>query len=205
MGAGNRYEKWSGLGLDVNILYFQLFKHYPRCPLQYPQWMSCILLGVTGEGIYQVEFFQCTNWYQKLSSLLKTSSFIIFWEHLNCYIPCQVGLVVSVSVSQTVVMGSRPCRVILKTIINMVNKLPPCMAWNTLGLDIGSAAWLSKRPGMCGTIYGFNPGINHKSKVLCPGPGFLFCASMHSYTLGHHEMDISRFCQTFTIVYEYMG
>ena len=36
----------------------------------------------------------------------------------------------------------------------MVNKLPLCMACNTLGLDFGSAAGLSKRPGMCGTIYG---------------------------------------------------
>ena len=84
--------------------------------------------------------------------------------------PCRVGLVISL-----------PGRVIPKTII----KLPPCMARNALGLEFGSAARLSKRPGrvwncLWGHALKRSPGINHKSRVSYPGPAFLYGATWPS-------------------------
>ena len=40
---------------------------------------------------------------------------------------------------------------------------------------------------MCGTIYGFNPGINHKSRVLIPSIGFLSCATWFSLRKKHYK------------------
>ena len=53
-----------------------------------------------------------------------------------------------------------------------------CMARNALGLEFGSAARLSKRPGsvwncLWGHALKRSPGINSKSRVSYPGPGFL--------------------------------
>ena len=82
------------------------------------------------------------------------------------------------------VVGSRPGQVIPKTIIKWY-KPPPCMARNVLGLEFGSAARLSKRPcSVWNCLWGHaleRPlGINRKSRVLYPGPGFLSSATRPS-------------------------
>ena len=59
------------------------------------------------------------------------------------------------------------------------------MAPNALGLEFGSAARLSKRPGsvwncLWGHALKRSPGIIHKSRVSYPGPGFLSSATWPS-------------------------
>ena len=66
------------------------------------------------------------------------------------------------------------------------------MARNALGLEFGSAARLSKRPGsvwncLWGHALKRSPGINHKSRVLCPDPGFLSSATWPSLPKQHYN------------------
>ena len=61
-----------------------------------------------------------------------------------------------------------------------------------LGLKFGSAARLSKGPGsvwncLWGHALKRYPGINHKSSVLYPGPGFLSSATWSSLPKKHYN------------------
>ena len=58
------------------------------------------------------------------------------------------------------------------------------MARNALGLEFGSANRLPIRPGsMWNCLWGHAlkrfPGINRKSRVLYPGPGFLYSTTCY--------------------------
>ena len=71
-------------------------------------------------------------------------------------------------------------------------KLPPCMARNALGLEFGSAARSSIRPGsvwncLWGHALKRSPGINRKSRVLYPGSGFLSSATWLSLPKKHYN------------------
>ena len=60
--------------------------------------------------------------------------------------------------------------------------MPPCIGTHALGLEFGSAAQLSKRPGsvwncLWGNALKRSPGIIRKSRVSYPGPGFLSSAT----------------------------
>ena len=64
------------------------------------------------------------------------------------------------------------------------------MAQNALGLEFGSAAQLSKRPGsvwncLWGNAPKRSPGIICKSRVWYPGPGFLSSATWPSLPKKH--------------------
>ena len=66
------------------------------------------------------------------------------------------------------------------------------MARNALGLEFGSAARLSKRPGsvwncLWGHALKISPGINRKSRVSYPGPGFLSSATWPSLPKKHYN------------------
>ena len=66
------------------------------------------------------------------------------------------------------------------------------MARNVFGLEFGSAARLSKRPGSAwNSLWGHtmkrSPGINRKSRVLYPGPGFLSSATWPSLPKKHYN------------------
>ena len=81
-------------------------------------------------------------------------------------------------------MGPRPCQVIPKTIIKMV-QTAPLHGMNASGLVFGSAARLSKRLEsvwncLWEQTFKKDPGIICKSRVLYPGPGFLSSAIWHS-------------------------
>ena len=61
---------------------------------------------------------------------------------------------------------------------------------HALGLEFGSAAQLSKRPGsvwncLWGHALKRSPGINRKSRVWYPGPGFLSSATWPSLPKKH--------------------
>ena len=61
-----------------------------------------------------------------------------------------------------------------------------------LGLEFGSAAQLSKRPGsvwncLWGNALKRSPGIIRKSRVLYPGPGFLSSATWPSLPKKHYN------------------
>ena len=63
---------------------------------------------------------------------------------------------------------------------------------HALGLEFGSAARLSKRPGSVWNCLWrhalkISPGINHKSRVLYPRPGFLSSATWPSLTKRHYN------------------
>ena len=63
---------------------------------------------------------------------------------------------------------------------------------HALGLEFGSAAQLSKRPGsvwncLWGNALKRSPGINRKSKVSYPGPGFLSSATWPSLPKKHYN------------------
>ena len=67
-----------------------------------------------------------------------------------------------------------------------------CMARNALGLQFGSATRLSKRPGsVWNSLWGHalkrSPGINCKSRVSYPSPGFLSSATWPSLPKRHHN------------------
>ena len=66
------------------------------------------------------------------------------------------------------------------------------MARNSLGYEFYSAVRLSKRPGgVCNCLWGhalkLYSGINRKSSVLCPGPGFLSSATWPSLPYNHYN------------------
>ena len=66
------------------------------------------------------------------------------------------------------------------------------MTRNALGLEIGSAARLSKRPGsvwncLWGHALKGSPVINRKSRVSYPGPGFLSSATWPSLLKKHYK------------------
>ena len=66
------------------------------------------------------------------------------------------------------------------------------MARNALGLEFGSAARLSKRPGsvwncLWGHALKRSPGIIRKSRVSFPGPGFLARATSPSLPKKHYN------------------
>ena len=61
---------------------------------------------------------------------------------------------------------------------------------HALGLEFGSAAQLSKRPGsvwncLWGNALKRSPGIIRKSRVSYPGPGFLSSATWHMLPKKH--------------------
>ena len=63
---------------------------------------------------------------------------------------------------------------------------------HALGLEFGSAAQLSKRPGSMWTCLWGNalkrsPGIIRKSRVSYPGPGFLSSATWPSLPKKHYN------------------
>ena len=63
---------------------------------------------------------------------------------------------------------------------------------HALGLEIGSAAQLSKRPGsvwncLWGNALKRSPGIIHKSRVSYPSPGFLSSATWPSLPKKHYN------------------
>ena len=66
------------------------------------------------------------------------------------------------------------------------------MARNALGLEFGSAARLSKRPGsvwncLWGPALKRSPEINRKRRVSYPGPGFLSSATWPSLSKKHYN------------------
>ena len=66
------------------------------------------------------------------------------------------------------------------------------MARNALGLEFGSAAQLSKRPGsvwncLWGNALKRSPGIIRKSRVSYPVPGFLSSATWPSLPKKHYN------------------
>ena len=70
--------------------------------------------------------------------------------------------------------------------------MPPCIGTHALGLEFGSAAQLSKRPGsvwncLWGNALKRSPGIIRKSRVLYPGPGFLSSATWPSLPKKHYN------------------
>ena len=65
---------------------------------------------------------------------------------------------------------------------NGTNCLPAKARMRLIGLEFGSAAQLSKRPGsvwncLWGNALKRSPGIIRKSRLLYPGPGFLSSAT----------------------------
>ena len=63
---------------------------------------------------------------------------------------------------------------------------------HALGLEFGSEAKLSKRPGsvwncLWGNALKRSPGIIHKSRVSYPGPGFLSSATWPSLPKKHYN------------------
>ena len=63
---------------------------------------------------------------------------------------------------------------------------------HALGLEFGSAAQLSKRPGsvwncLWGNALKRSPGIIRKSRVSYPGPGFLSSATWPSLAKKHYN------------------
>ena len=63
---------------------------------------------------------------------------------------------------------------------------------HALGLEFGSAAQLSKRPGsvwncLWGNALKISPGIIRKSRVSYPGPGFLSSATWTSLPKKHYN------------------
>ena len=69
-----------------------------------------------------------------------------------------------------------------------------------LGLEFGSAAQLSKRPGsvwncLWGNALKRSPGIIRKSRVLYPGPGFLSSATWPSLPKKHYN-GLNRYFDT---------
>ena len=82
-------------------------------------------------------------------------------------------------------------RVIPKTIIKMV-QTASLHGTHALGLEFGSAAQLSKRPGsvwncLWGNALKRSPGIIRKSRVSYPGPGFLSSATWSSLPKKHYN------------------
>ena len=135
----------------------------------------------------------CEKNLQAIDNISKFSSqsSYILKIYIIFFLPCRVGSVGSVSASRTVgrEFASRP--VIPKTIIKMVQTVC-CMARSALGLEFGSAAQLSKRPGSVWNClwrhaHKRSPGIKRKSRVSCPGPGYLSSAIWPSLPKKHYN------------------
>ena len=80
---------------------------------------------------------------------------------------------------------------------------------HALGLEFGSAAQLSKRPGsvwncLWGNALKRSPGIIRKSRVSYPGPGFLSSATWPMLPKKHYnglnQTKPNRFCRAITKV-----
>ena len=104
---------------------------------------------------------------------------------------CRAGLVVSVSASHTVGLDFASLPGHTKDLLKM-DKLPPYMARNALGLEFSSSTQLSQRPGrvwncLRGHALKRSPGIIHKSRVLYTGPGFLSSATWPSLPKKHYN------------------
>ena len=104
----------------------------------------------------------------------------------------RVGSVGSVYASRTVgrEFASRPGHT--KDHHKKWYKLPPCIGTHALGLEFGSAAQLSKRPGsvwncLWGNALKRSPGIIRKSRVSYPGPRFLSSATWPSLPKKHYN------------------
>ena len=78
---------------------------------------------------------------------------------------------------------------------------------HALGLEFGSAAQLSKRPGsvwncLWGNALKRSPGIIRKSRVSYPGPGFLSSATWPSLPKKHYnglnQIKLNQ-CMTFAV------
>ena len=90
-------------------------------------------------------------------------------------------------------------------------KLPPCIGTHALGLEFGSAAQLSKRPGsvwncLWGNALKKSPGIIRKSRVSYPVPGFLSSATWPSLPKKHYNglnQTIYTTMENFDILDEY--
>ena len=70
--------------------------------------------------------------------------------------------------------------------------MPLCIGTHALGLEFGSAAQLSKRPGsvwncLWGNALKRSPGIIRKSRVSYPGPEFLSSATWPSLPKKHYN------------------
>ena len=112
------------------------------------------------------------------------------------YAPCRVGSVGSVSASHMVgrEFASRPghTKDHHKNGTNCPPPPPPCIGTHALGLEFGSAAQLSKRPGsvwncLWGNALKRSPGIIRKSRVSYPVPGFLSSATWPSLPKKHYN------------------
>ena len=106
--------------------------------------------------------------------------------------PCRVGSVSSVSASRTAGREFATPPGHTKDHHKKWYKMPPCMARNALGLELGSAAQLSKRPGsvwncLWGNALIRSPGIIRKSRVSYTGPGFLSSATWPSLPTKHYN------------------
>ena len=111
---------------------------------------------------------------------------------LICYGPWWVGLVVSVPASHTVGREFASWPGHTKNHHENGTNCPPCMARNALELEFGSATRLSKRLGsvwicLWGHALKRSPGINRKSRVSYPGPGFLSSATWPSLPKKHYN------------------
>ena len=78
---------------------------------------------------------------------------------------------------------------------------------HALGLEFGSAAQLSKRPGsvwncLWGNALKISPGIIRKSRVSYPGPGFLSSATWPSLQKKHYNGLNQIMCLVSDAVYE---
>ena len=81
------------------------------------------------------------------------------------------------------------------------------MARNALGFEFGSAARLSKSPGsvwnyLWGHALKSSPGINRKSRVSYPGPGFLSSASWPSLPKKHNN-GLNQTCESMCALYQH--
>ena len=108
--------------------------------------------------------------------------------------PCWVGLVVNVSASHTVGRGFASRVYHTKDHHKMVNLVQTASLYCTHALveDLNSATRLSKRPGsvwncLWGHALKRSPGMNHKSRLLYPGPGFLSSATWPSLPKKHNN------------------
>ena len=77
---------------------------------------------------------------------------------------------------------------------------------HALGLEFGSAAQLSKRPGsvwncLWGNALKISPGIIRKSRVSYPGPGFLSSATWPSLSKKHYNGLNQRTVDIFYVSY----
>ena len=124
--------------------------------------------------------------------------------HAQNSTPCRVGSVGSVSASRTIgrEFASRPGHT--KDQKNWY-KLPPCIGMHALGLEFGSVAQLSKRPGsvwncLWGNALKRSPGIIRKSRVSYPGPGFLSSATWPMLPKKHYNgLNQTKFCNVHSV------